>query len=1579
MSLSMQQFIQQGGVFIPYPDIEDRDFYEKIYRKKEFYDTKPPPHPKPDDHTQEIMDKIFSRDGDFRLSAPQRFARNFVSEVTPYNSIFLWWTTGVGKCERKGTKILLHTGESVNIEDIKLGDILMNDRSEGNIVTSLARGRGDMYEITQSNGDNYVANSEHILCLQRKKFNISKINSKGQESYRVRYFDTNTRSIKSRSFRLQDQAEEYLEMIHKETEDILEIPVKEYIDLPGYIQTILKGYRVGVDFSEKKIDLDPYVLGLWLGNGAETESVIYKTGEGLEKLLKTLGSHNLYLQFYPQDKYKIGSAGKNDIFMDTLVKYDLLNNKHIPLAYKANTKHIRLRLLAGIIDSAGYMTGTWYRSRASRIYEDHYIIKHKDYQLVEDIISLCRSLGFVVKGKECEGCFKYNNEERVGTYYHIQITGSNIRAIPATVSQLAVLPWFIDELKVRDPVLSNITVKHIGVDDYYGFTLTGNARYLHHDFTVTHNTCAAISIAERFRNRVEETGKKILMIVGPNIRGEFLKTIFNFEREAAKKSSRQIVQCTGRTYQLGVEAKYLPEKTRERRITKMIKEIYEIIGTDKLRNRIIRETGWNGKADALNGGIVEKLKEMYSDRVIVIDEVHNRVGTEGRDQSIPTILNGIIGSADNIRLVLMSATPMVNSPDDIVFPINLMRLNDRRELIKKRSLFTKEGDFTENGEKLLREAAKGYFSYVRGGEPPRFPYEIVPPEAKTLNPIYMIEGPKIPTSKKMRSTKVIECKMSDYQYRTYLASVDKDKESKIGGLLTGSLQAGNIVFPLSTDDKYGVYGSSGVGDKQSDDHPLIKFKDSRDNDMYRYALYAQGFLLDKYIGKYSVKFKEIYTRITNSIGISFVYSQFLPAGVTSLALMLEENGFLPAIITGKEHELLQSKTKKPPICYMCGEHRHKDNDHQWAPAKYVLLTGSQHLNPDTDIPKISGYINREDNMYGKLVKVLLGSEVSGEGIDFKRIRQVHILEPWYNQARIDQVKGRAIRNGSHRDLPPEQRNVEIFKYCIVPPKRKVSGGKKIRDEEIETVDERDYRYAEDKDRKIKAVEYILKGVAVDCLFERKNNIRNVRRVIKIENSRGQIINFVTGDKPYSRKCDYRKICDYQCVWNPKKADMKIDRSTYGPEFADADIDKARECIQLLFREHFVLDVRYIFAYVKEKESDIDPIYTYLALESLMNPNGEYAVQDLFGREGYLIERDDLFIFQPFDIDDEFAPTWYRENPLRTKMIDSPFPVSEIAKASEEQETKIPKKTGDQIFLSRWKLFHKNKKVLSMYMKKEGDAVDNIILAITLDILPEKWVVDMLKYLLSPSYSESKDKEIEQFRETIIQYYNNKGNIFDESIKKEGKRAKSPSTKDKRKAIMVCTTCTQWGRAEFGVKKRLRKDWGKCDPDIETYMENVIDDIQYYNLWRKIPASKRIRQGEDVSRSGYIFLVKQAGFLPDYVGTVEPPTQASEQKAFKILDFTREEEVTRKDRERSKRSEIRGRVCSTFNASYLTKTLADIEKIVVSLNIPIIKIPEMSKEKRSRLNMCLRLEFLLRVLNQYNDKLWFYIGSFKQEE
>ena len=104
------------------------------------------------------------------------------------------------------------------------------------------------------------------------------------------------------------------------------------------------------------------------------------------------------------------------------------------------------------------------------------------------------------------------------------------------------------------------------------------------------------------------------------------------------------------------------------------------------------------------------------------------------------------------------------------------------------------------------------------------------------------------------------------------------------------------------------------------------------------------------------------------------------------------------------------------------------------------------------------------------VKVILISMAGSEGLDFKNIRQVHILEPWYNTNRIEQIIGRAVRTCSHKLLPFAERNVMIFLYGTLLP------------DGSEAVDLYVYRLAELKAVQIGRVTRVLKGAAVDCIL-----------------------------------------------------------------------------------------------------------------------------------------------------------------------------------------------------------------------------------------------------------------------------------------------------------------------------------------------------------------------------------------------------------------------------------------------------------------------------------------------------------------
>jgi hypothetical protein len=136
--------------------------------------------------------------------------------------------------------------------------------------------------------------------------------------------------------------------------------------------------------------------------------------------------------------------------------------------------------------------------------------------------------------------------------------------------------------------------------------------------------------------------------------------------------------------------------------------------------------------------------------------------------------------------------------------------------------------------------------------------------------------------------------------------------------------------------------------------------------------------------------------------------------------------------------------------------------------RYAIISG------EVDIDKRAAIIDRfcaSDNMHGEKCALLLISSTGSEGIDLKNVRHVHILEPYWNYGRIKQVKARAIRNGSHTDLPPTERNVATYIYIAIAPG---SGEHEI------TSDEELYENARTNQLLIDSYESALKEVAIEC-------------------------------------------------------------------------------------------------------------------------------------------------------------------------------------------------------------------------------------------------------------------------------------------------------------------------------------------------------------------------------------------------------------------------------------------------------------------------------------------------------------------
>ena len=339
-----------------------------------------------------------------------------------------------GKCFIKGTLVKKFDGTLCPIEDVKVGDKIATRNGFGT-VTSLHSGKDQMYEIQQSRGINYTVNSKHILTLVATK-NINNSLKKGE---------------------------------HR-------ISVEDFIKLPLSNQILLNGFKKPVFYTHKALLIDPYILGIWLGDGCSSHPRLTINNNDVEII-------EYIKQNYPLvaiHQYKTGaktiiltSHAKTEFVRpnDTLTalrKLNLIKNKHIPEMYLKSSLAQRLELLAGIIDTDGYVNNCCYEI----------ILERK--ALFDDVVKLANSCGFT-----CNPAIKVVNGK---DYYRTTITGE-VSKIPLKNSRKR------DKLKttkVMDKSLSKIKVTNVGEGFYYGFSLDGNndedVEFFLSDNTVVHNS-----------------------------------------------------------------------------------------------------------------------------------------------------------------------------------------------------------------------------------------------------------------------------------------------------------------------------------------------------------------------------------------------------------------------------------------------------------------------------------------------------------------------------------------------------------------------------------------------------------------------------------------------------------------------------------------------------------------------------------------------------------------------------------------------------------------------------------------------------------------------------------------------------------------------------------------------------------------------------------------------------------------------------------------------------------------------------------------------------------------------------------
>jgi hypothetical protein len=254
------------------------------------------------------------------------------------------------------------------------------------------------------------------------------------------------------------------------------------------------------------------------------------------------------------------------------------------------------------------------------------------------------------------------------------------------------------------------------------------------------------------------------------------------------------------------------------------------------------------------------------------------------------------------------------------------------------------------------------------------------------------------------------------------------------------------------------------------------------------------------LSQYSTKMDQMIRRIMVSKGSNLVYSQFKTVeGLGVLGLALKANGFVEIEIEGGDGKNMRfsdateeslrkgPEAKEKRFIFLTGEGlREKRN------LILNIFNGNFDKIPE-DMRRVleeSGY-GEKKNMYGDICWVFGITGAGAEGISLKCCRSVHIMEPYWNKVRLDQVKGRAIRICSHQDLPFKDREVEIYTYYTIFSAEQKNQNKidvTIRQtDEDETSDEKVFNVGVKKDQINQEILDMLKETAVDCGLNAADN------------------------------------------------------------------------------------------------------------------------------------------------------------------------------------------------------------------------------------------------------------------------------------------------------------------------------------------------------------------------------------------------------------------------------------------------------------------------------------------------------------
>lgn len=554
--------------------------------------------------------------------------------------------------------------------------------------------------------------------------------------------------------------------------------------------------------------------------------------------------------------------------------------------------------------------------------------------------------------------------------------------------------------------------------------------------TGTGKTCTAIQVAEEYILRPEFQDKKVFVVASAAVQDNFRKELFDINRVSLDTiaGTLESQQCTGRRYldmllRLESEPKNwanpdIRDKL-QRTADKILSEFYEFSAYTSFGNVIASKLGGTEKDIDR-----EWVHENFDNRLLIIDEAHNireskdSVGIKGVTQA----MENLVKTAEGLVLVLLTATPMYDTYDEIIYYMNLFLWNDRKQEFKERiqvtDLFTpdailKPGRPTEQ----FKAWCQSYVSYVKGDNPFTFPFRLPPPksiDAGGLTHSFLRKPLAQGDQFQYLASSLVESIPEGDQLAVLTKKAGEENEDERRRLLMEGTLA---VLP----------GGQSFG-------ALFRAEGRS------FAYTEEPCLTPEVLPSVAAKFVSVIRSIEAGVGVAFVYSNFVTMGARLFALALEEHGYTSYSGTPLLTNPAYTGSSK---------------------GKYILLTSDA---TEAELASMVARVKAPENKDGSQIRIIIAGPIASEGVDFRYVRQVHVLDPWWNMSRIEQVIGRGLRTCSHARLPRfEDQNCTVYLHIV-----RTGDG-------YECFDEYTYRTkVEQKAVRIARVRKVLAESAMDC-------------------------------------------------------------------------------------------------------------------------------------------------------------------------------------------------------------------------------------------------------------------------------------------------------------------------------------------------------------------------------------------------------------------------------------------------------------------------------------------------------------------